>query len=306
MFCAGSGALFLLGRTMHWLLASRKRFLLSVFSPLSPDCNLLGSILSFCSLSFPLRASGTSACCCCAGGAVCPWDRALAESCLPQGRYLVPWRSQLVQRERVNWNFVSSREYDLQSLANWVLVSAREESRHLSDAHVIRDQVYNVDRCRVRTCDLFCLMWALSYSLHLHYLKCRISAAHSCCQVTTENYCGLKVTWNAAVQLLSDVSGAQRITPTALGVPSSPARTEGKVISSVLTFVSWSGSGPAYMKGGLFPCLCDRVVTAHAGAGGQRECSPVWDVNSAFGISTSYCCIFFPQEAVLRKRWEEY
>lgn len=91
-------------------------------------------------------------------------------------------------------------------LANWVLVSVLSESRHLSDARVIWDQVYNVDLYRVRTCDLFCLMWALNHNLYLHYLECKITVTNSCCQVTTKNYCELKVTWNAAMQLVSNVS----------------------------------------------------------------------------------------------------
>lgn len=91
-------------------------------------------------------------------------------------------------------------------LANWVLVSALSKSRHRFDGNVIWDQVYNCDLYRVRTCDLICLMCALNYNLYLHYLKCRITVTRSGCQVTTKNYCELKVTWNAAVQLLSNVS----------------------------------------------------------------------------------------------------
>jgi len=50
------------------------------------------------------------------------------------------------------------------------------------------------------------------------------------------------------------MQGAQCITPIALGARSSPARTEVKFVSSVLTFVSRSGSGPTYLKGHLFLC----------------------------------------------------
>lgn len=121
----------------------------------------------------------------------------------------VLWGTQLVQWENYSGKILELHQQEGKwspILANWVLVSALNKSRHCFDGNVIWDQVYNGDLYRVRTCDLIFLMWALKYNLYLHYLKCRITVTHSGCQVTTKNYCELKVTWNADVQLLSNVS----------------------------------------------------------------------------------------------------
>lgn len=181
---------------------------------LSPTAACFPSLqISLCLLlsQFPLLCSGDVCCCCCASRVERMWDGALAESYLTQASLPASARLGAVEESAHTVRKIKLELHWLKGiwspvLANWVLVSALNESRHLSDAYVIWYQVYNVDVYRVRTCDLFCLMWALYYNLYLHYPKCRITVTHSCCQVTTKHWCEPKVTWNADVQLLSNVS----------------------------------------------------------------------------------------------------
>lgn len=181
-------------------------------------------------------------------------------------------------------------------LANWVLVSALNESRHLSDAHVIWDPVYNVDLYRVGTCDLFCLMWALCYNLYLHYLKCRITVTQSCCQVTTKNCCELKVTWNAAMQLLSNVSCKEHSALHQLLWESTRRRQEGR-LNSYPRFWPLSpevAQDQPVWRDIYFSVLCATVVIPGTGAGASLSFNRS-EVQTIFCMTTSYLCIFFPR-----------